>query len=140
MNLAGLGLSRSYPSRLECIDDFCSQARNILVDAGLWEHAFPVEVLLREAITNAIVHGNKLDEGRKVSVSLKRRGNLLIIRVSDEGQGFECSSPTECEDVSPRESGRGLQLYEHYASRYGFNRRGNGIVLSRRINRRDNNG
>jgi serine/threonine-protein kinase RsbW len=140
MKLEGHGLCRSYSSRLEHIDDFCGRAKNALEESGLKDHAFSVEILLREAMTNAILHGNHLEEGRQVSVCLKRRGNLIIIRVLDEGQGFACPSHSSCEEMSPKESGRGLQIYTHYASRVGFNRRGNGVVLSRRITRRERNG
>jgi serine/threonine-protein kinase RsbW len=139
MKLEGQGLCRRYSSRLEHIDDFCCQAESALEEAGLRDHAFSVEILLREAMTNAMLHGNQLKEGRTVTVSLKLRGNLIIIRVFDEGQGFECSRPA-CDETCPRESGRGLHIYTHYASRIGFNRRGNGVVLSRRITRREHNG
>jgi serine/threonine-protein kinase RsbW len=140
MKSNGRHLSCCYPSKLENIDDFCSRAKAMLAEAGLSDHGFPMELLIREAMTNAMVHGNGLHEEKKVHVSLKMKGALLFIRVYDEGQGFDWSPCCACADDLLKESGRGLRIYERYASRFGFNRRGNGVVLSRRITRRYNDG
>jgi serine/threonine-protein kinase RsbW len=133
-------LSRCYPTKLEHIDDFCVLARNMLNAAGLLDQGFPAEILIREAMTNAMTHGNGLKEDMKVHACLALRGNLVIIRVSDEGPGFDWSGSKACTDQSLKESGRGLKIYTHYASRVAFNRRGNGVILSRRINRRREHG
>lgn len=133
-------LSRSFPTRLENIDAFCGEARALLEQEGLSGQAFPVELLVREAMTNAMAHGNRLQEDKQVSVSLSLRPGLIIIRVLDEGQGFDWSSSRACPGNALKESGRGLKIYDHYASRVMFNRKGNGVVLSRRITRREEHG
>jgi serine/threonine-protein kinase RsbW len=140
MKLNGRSLRRCYPTRLENIDDFCSQARAMLEERGLSDHRFPVELLIREAMTNAMVHGNGLVEGKKVFARITLSGNLLIIRVSDEGQGFDWSAPCACAGTPLKESGRGLTIYTHYASRIAFNRKGNSVVISRKIARRGKDG
>jgi len=133
-------LARCYATKLENIDDFCIQAKALLENAGLSDHGFPTEILLREAMTNAMLHGNGLREDKKVSVCLKLRGNLIIIRVCDEGQGFDRSTSGAAREDPLKESGRGLKIYTRYASRLAFNHKGNGVVLSRRITRREKDG
>jgi serine/threonine-protein kinase RsbW len=136
MRPIGRSLTCCYSTKLENIDAFCIKAKSMLEDADLSEQGFPAEILIREAMTNAMLHGNHLQEDKKVSVAVKLRGNLLIIRVCDEGPGFDWHRSYACADEPLKESGRGLKIYTHYASRLAFNRRGNGIILSRRITRR----
>ena len=54
------------------------------------EHEFAVETALREALANAVVHGNHSDARKKVRV----RGGCdsakgILIAVKDEGEGFD---------------------------------------------------
>lgn len=44
---------------------------------------------LTEAVNNAIIHGNQLDENKFVQIDLRCRQNKLIFTVSDEGKGFD---------------------------------------------------
>src|SRR5690554_3847945 len=45
-------------------------------------------LLLSEAVTNAIVHGNKLDESKKVEVEVQINSEKIISTVKDQGSGF----------------------------------------------------
>jgi len=48
-----------------------------------------VDVAVREAVANAIKHGNAQDPGKQVHVDLFREGDDVVIRVEDEGIGFD---------------------------------------------------
>jgi len=48
-----------------------------------------VDVAVREAVANAIKHGNEQDPGKQVHVDLFREGDEVVIRVEDEGIGFD---------------------------------------------------
>jgi serine/threonine-protein kinase RsbW len=77
------------------------------------EQAFAVETALREALANAVLHGNRQDARKKVRVccSCQRDGGVLMI-VKDEGEGFDPAkvpSPLVGENVLA-EHGRGLYL------------------------------
>ena len=53
------------------------------------EEEFAVEVALREAITNAVVHGNGQDPSKKVRICCAcdaKRGILIVVR--DQGKGL----------------------------------------------------
>ena len=46
-------------------------------------------LLLSEAVTNAIVHGNKLDEKKTVEVEVQINSNQVVSTVKDHGDGFD---------------------------------------------------
>lgn len=74
------------------------------------EVAFGVDMAIREAVTNAILHGNKKDEQKFVRVTAKSSSNSLEISVDDEGEGFnpeDVPNPTESENLL-KASGRGI--------------------------------
>jgi len=48
-----------------------------------------VDVAVREAVANAIKHGNAQDPGKQVHVDLFREGDEVVIQVEDEGAGFD---------------------------------------------------
>lgn len=81
---------------------------------------------LREAIVNAIRHGNRGDPSRRVTVSFvcfSVRGECkLVFTVSDEGSGFDPSKvpdPREPENLD-RGGGRGVFYMHQFADRVDF--------------------
>ncbi|HVR30828.1 MAG TPA: ATP-binding protein [Thermoanaerobaculia bacterium] len=48
-----------------------------------------VGIAVREAVANAIKHGNLQDPGKKVEIDLRVEGEELVISVLDEGLGFD---------------------------------------------------
>ena len=47
------------------------------------------DLAVREAVANAIKHGNAQDPGKQVHVDLAVEGDDVVIRVEDEGMGFD---------------------------------------------------
>jgi serine/threonine-protein kinase RsbW len=70
-----------------------------------------VEIALREALANAVLHGNKRDIHKKVHVSCRiRPGKDLSIVIRDEGNGFDPAKipdRTAVDNVNS-ENGRGI--------------------------------
>lgn len=48
-----------------------------------------IGLALREAVANAIKHGNRLDAGKRVDVAVRLAEDAVEIRVADEGHGFD---------------------------------------------------
>jgi serine/threonine-protein kinase RsbW len=92
-------------------------AENAVIDfarrAGLTKAASArIGLVVREVVTNAVIHGNQYDVFKKVSLGIRRSATQIAIVVSDEGNGFD---PSRIPDpLSPdgllRPSGRGLLL------------------------------
>jgi len=94
---------------------------------------------LREALANAIKHGNKLSPDKRVFVRIEVNGSgELRIAVEDEGEGFD---PTGIENpLAPqnllRESGRGVFYMRNFMDEVRFTKAESGgtrIELIKRI-------
>jgi len=130
IGVTGISLHREIPSRLVDADILCREIRSLLVDNGLGEASFPVELAARECLNNAIIHGNRGDANKKVALNLQIRRKWIYLRISDEGSGFNWrkakrAPPPDCAGIR----GRGLSIVDLYADRITFNRRGNQVTL-----------
>lgn len=84
-----------------------------------------------EAVNNAILHGNKLDIQKRVSVEIAFTNNELIITVTDEGSGFIPESvpdPTIPENIETV-NGRGVFLMKRLADEILYNEKGNSVKM-----------
>ena len=89
--------------------------------AGLDEDSLHwVSVAVRESVVNAIKHGNKHDESKRVVVEFTPlpgdEPEELVIRVADEGEGFdpeEIADPLAPENIL-KSSGRGIFLIRSF--------------------------
>jgi len=88
-----------------------------------------------EAVNNAIVHGNKSDNKKYVSIELFLQDEMLQITVEDEGNGFkpgEIPDPTKPENIESI-NGRGIFLMSRLADEIEFNRKGNKVKMTFKI-------
>lgn len=88
-------------------------------------------VSLTEAVTNAIVHGNNSDVSKSVKIQLEKAGNNFIIRVSDEGPGFDPNSlpdPTRGENLY-KTGGRGVFLMQKLSDTMRFHNNGSTVEM-----------
>lgn len=91
-------------------------------------------VSLTEAVTNAMLHGNRGDSSKHVSISLLRHKNALEVRVADQGAGFNPSNvpdPTSPECLE-KCGGRGLFLMRELSDDCKFMK--NGSIVAMRFN------
>jgi len=90
---------------------------------------------LNEIAINAIVHGNKLDESKKVIVNAEVESKRVIWTVTDEGAGFDYDhlpDPTAVENLENL-TGRGVFIVKQLADQCVFNSRGNEVELHFKI-------
>ena len=79
-----------------------------------------VSVAVRESVVNAIKHGNKNDQTKKVTVDFcpvpPNNADELVIRIEDQGEGFvpeEVADPLAPENIL-KSSGRGIFLIRNF--------------------------
>ena len=92
-------------------------------------------VVVTEAVNNAIIHGNKRNPSKKVVVTCTHRGNVLVIKVKDEGKGFNpetIPNPIH-EDNLLRETGRGVFLMRELMEKVNYNTNGNEVTMTMKI-------
>ncbi|MCX6593470.1 MAG: ATP-binding protein [Acidobacteria bacterium] len=124
----GHDLRVEMPGTLEGVDDFCGQFRHWYRETGPATSRFAVELLLREALTNAVKYG--AGPGVPVTCLLRGGRNRLVIAVRDQGAGFDWKSVSRrAPEDEPATGGRGLEIFRRYADRVRFNQQGNALVL-----------
>jgi len=94
---------------------------------------FTAELLLREAVGNAVVHGCNCDAGKQVHCAIRLRGSRLIIAVWDEGQGFDWRALWQRASQPDDVSGRGIEILRQFATRVRFSKKGNAITIARKF-------
>jgi serine/threonine-protein kinase RsbW len=91
---------------------------------------------LNEIAINAIVHGNKLDENKKVIVNAEVvDGKRVVWTITDEGDGFDYDhlpDPTAEENLENL-TGRGVFIVKQLADQCVFNTKGNEVELHFKI-------
>ncbi len=99
------------PSRIEAIDEAVRAAMRFANRLRMGEEArFGIDMAVREAVTNAVLHGNQRDENKRVEVSFADSATALVITVRDEGAGFDPEAvpdPTAAQNLL-KPSGRGI--------------------------------
>lgn len=124
-----ISLRQTIPSRMPDVDSLCLKIRDLFLANDLGELCFHVELLARESLNNAVIHGNRHDADKSVRLSLSVGSVWIRLKVCDEGAGFDWRKVSQNRSDSTKSSGRGLELYALYASRVRFNQRGNQITL-----------
>jgi len=108
-----MALECSLPSEVTAISPFVDKLMPLLrscgcVSAGVSD----VEIALREALANAIIHGNHEDSRKQVHVTCRCEPDEVSIAVKDEGKGFELNNvpdPTAPENITSVH-GRGIHV------------------------------
>ncbi len=111
----------SDPNNLITIEEFVNYFAK---DLGLDDEKLATLLLaVTEAATNAIIHANKCDKNKLVKVDVEVKDSKLIIKVIDEGKGFDPSQvpdPTRPENIL-KDSGRGMYLMKMYMDDLKYN-------------------
>jgi serine/threonine-protein kinase RsbW len=97
---------------------------------------------LREAVANAVRHGNRQDPERLVRIEYTIHDSTVTISVEDEGEGFDPAdvpNPTDPENLL-RPSGRGIFYMRQFMSRVEFRSTptgGTAVLMERKLDTTD---
>jgi len=109
--MAETTVSVKVSSRIEWIDAVEALAVDLAHDMGFSEpQRFDISLAVREALNNAIIHGNRGDASKRIWVNFGLASEALSVRVRDEGGGYradEIPDPTRAENLL-KSSGRGV--------------------------------
>lgn len=130
------GICFTFPSTLDYIDEVIIEAIDYLylkMD-NIKKHAFAINLVLREGLTNAVRHGNAGDPDKNVKLSLDVSKNPLIkMAIEDQGDGFDWKQQQEAEPCDEDEHGRGMIIIESYFNSYSYNDKGNILYLEKDV-------
>jgi len=124
-----VSISIEIPGTVDHVDQTIVSIKKTLEDEFLTYADFALELVLREALMNAVKHGNHYDAGKKVFLTLAWDKEWFFIAIRDEGDGYLYQSPNSSQMIPSDESGRGLPIIEYYADQISFNKKGNEIRI-----------
>jgi len=94
-----------------------------------------VLVATMEATNNAIVHGNKSDPNKHVSLHIEKDDDELVVKLTDQGEGFDPKSipdPTAPDNIE-KINGRGIFLMERLSDEIKFSDKGRIVELKFKV-------
>lgn len=128
----------TLPSRIESVEETSAAAARVISRTGLSEDvAFGLDLAVREAIANAVVHGNKRDEAKLVDVTLVTTSSDFVVTVRDRGAGFDPADvpdPTDAEHIL-NASGRGILFMRTFMDEVVWSRHPDGGTVVRMTKR-----
>ena len=128
----------SLQSSYALMDGVASLVEEAAKQAGISEDdEVDLMISVTEAVTNAIQHGNREDESKKVYIRIEIASPEVTIWVKDEGQGFDTEAlpdPRDSQNVM-NVSGRGILMMREFMDRVEFCRweRGMAVKMTRRF-------
>jgi serine/threonine-protein kinase RsbW len=129
-------LRQSLPSHIEAISPFVDQLmRFIKTFRNRDGSEVDIEVAIREALANAIVHGNREDPEKRVYITSRcSQDGEISITIRDQGQGFDnCAvpNPTAPENIACS-YGRGIYLMEELMDEVHFEECGTVVKMRKK--------
>jgi len=124
----------NFSSTLANVDQAVDTIKKFLRSRHIPFSQFELFFVLREALNNAVIHGNEKDSSLEVDCSLRLDKDTLTITVTDQGKGFDWQQQmTKTTVSSTTPSGRGLNSMERYGYTMRFNAAGNTLYLTKKI-------
>jgi len=129
----------SLPSRIETVAAAAAAVAQFVGRSGVSDDAaFGIDMAVREAVTNAVLHGNRQDENKTVDLVLKSSPDAVEISVHDQGPGFnpeDVPDPTAKENIL-KASGRGIFFMRTFMDEVDWSIRPEGGTTVRMLKRR----
>jgi serine/threonine-protein kinase RsbW len=124
---------QSNPKEIGCIEIFLQQVNKKLdMDEGTM---YRLLVSCTEAVNNAMIHGNKSDPRKSVTIRCIVEKQFLTIRVKDEGKGFDLEGVQDPRDEKNllKENGRGVFLMRSLMDSVSVKRLKSGSVIEMKV-------
>lgn len=126
-------LNIEIASKLDRIPEVESLIDKVSEELGLNEdHYGNILIAVTEAVNNAIIHGNKYSDSKKVRVEVKKADEGVIFTVTDEGSGFDyinLPDPTAPENLE-KPDGRGIFLMKNLSDGVIFDSNGSKVSIT----------
>jgi len=126
-------LNIEIASKLDRIPEVESLIDKVSEELGLNEdHYGNILIAVTEAVNNAIIHGNKYSDSKKVKVEVVKNGSEIVFTVSDEGAGFDYMNlpdPTAPENIE-KPDGRGIFLMKNLSDGVVFDSNGSKVSIT----------
>lgn len=120
----------SLPENIRIVESFIDNVKEkYSLDDDIYGN---IMIAVTESVNNAILHGNKSDNRKNVSLNLALEKSQIKFTVSDQGQGFDfenLADPTLPENLD-KPGGRGIFLMKNLSDEVNFKNAGSTAELS----------
>ena len=127
------------PSTIDSVEKAAAEAAEFARQAGLGDEAFfGIDMAVREAVANAVKHGNKLDESKSIELTFVNLPEGLEITVRDFGPGFAVDDVADCtrEENLLKASGRGILFMRSFMDEVEWEAAPDGGTVVRMVKKR----
>ncbi len=110
-------------STLDSVDATEERVKSLCTELGFPEdEAYQLGYAVREAMVNAVVHGNGYSANKFVHFKLSRNSTSLCIQIEDEGQGFAPDQQADplAEENLLNQSGRGIMIIRAFVDDFAI--------------------
>ena len=125
--MVGSIYQKRIPSTLDAVNAAVNEILELVKDQDLIYDQFSFDLLLRETLNNAVLHGNLNDPQKHVEISVLLQEDGISFEVIDEGSGWDWKDQIHAEIDPGKEHGRGFPILRTYAEQIELNDRGNRI-------------
>lgn len=118
-------LEVTLETQIDSVDLAESISMRVAEAAGFSEEDIhKIGMAVREGVINAYNYGNQQDRSKKIHMSVEFDPERMIVRVRDEGKGFEITEVPDplAEENLLRTSGRGLFLMRAFMDEFAVQR------------------
>ncbi len=129
----------NLPSRIESVEEAAKAAEEFATSNEFGEEVrFAIDMAVREAVANAVKHGNLLDETKRVEVTFENLDEGFAITVRDFGVGFaveEVPDPTNPENLL-KANGRGILFMRSFMDEVEWSNHTEGGMIVKMLKKR----
>lgn len=129
----------TLPSRLESVEEAAEAVQQFAKLNGFSEEMrYAIDMAVRESVANAVKHGNKFDETKKVEITFQNSAQGLEITVRDFGEGFaveEIPDPTNPENLL-KANGRGILFMRSFMEEVEWSNHASGGMIVKMLKKR----
>ena len=120
----------SLPENIRIVESFIDNAKDKYeLNDDVYGN---IMIAVTESVNNAIVHGNKKDKSKNVSLGVFFDDSTVKFTIHDQGSGFDFRNlpdPTSSENLS-KPGGRGIFLMRHLCDEVIFKEDGRSVELT----------
>ncbi len=116
----------SFPSKVEFLNLVHTVTDEMARMAGFdGDESLNISLAVREAATNALIHGNGRDASKLVQVAFGVQKGSIEVEIQDQGSGFNPDDVVDPRDPTnvARTSGRGIFLMRSFMDSVTFEKR-----------------
>jgi serine/threonine-protein kinase RsbW len=126
-------LKLDFSSCFKNIDAVIETVLNYLENEELKIDSFEINVVLRELLTNAIRHGNKCNESKKINFMLRIDGKKLQFFIKDQGPGFDPVKELNARSDILTPHGMGITILTSLGYHLEYDREEKYLVVTKKV-------